>query len=184
MSRPSAQNSMPVGVILRRSPGVTRWAEWAWHVSGVLPGAPDAHWKELRRDGQTVEFHVGTLPLTLWPSDAEAYAAALSEDKPCLYAVLRAAPDKARPYVLKLVTASPFEAQLYTECGEELVERLAMPDPILAWVRDFTAAHYESQPFVKRKRRGMKEDAGPDIRSPQPDDVYRAPHRGRKAAML
>ena len=26
---------MPVGVVVRRAPGVTRWAKWSWRVSAV-----------------------------------------------------------------------------------------------------------------------------------------------------
>ena len=29
--------TLQVGVVLRRTPGVTRWAKWAWKVTDVLP---------------------------------------------------------------------------------------------------------------------------------------------------
>ena len=66
--------SMPVGIVVRRTPGVTRWAKWAWKVVAVLPGAPPANWRELRRDGEAVEYHAATLTLDLWSTDTEAAA--------------------------------------------------------------------------------------------------------------
>ena len=43
--------TMPLGIVLRRAPGVTRWAKWSWKATAVLPGAGEADWRELRRDG-------------------------------------------------------------------------------------------------------------------------------------
>ena len=40
--------SLPVGVVLRRTPGATRWAKWAWRAAAVLPGAGYGGWTELR----------------------------------------------------------------------------------------------------------------------------------------
>ena len=53
----SAMAAMPVGVVLRRTPGVTRWAKWAWTAVAVLPGAGPGNWRELRREGDAVEYH-------------------------------------------------------------------------------------------------------------------------------
>ena len=53
---PNAQ-TIPLGVVVRRTPGVTRWAKYAWQVSAVLPGAADADWKVLRTEGDVTEFH-------------------------------------------------------------------------------------------------------------------------------
>ena len=36
-----------------------------------------------------------------------------------------------------LATASPYEAQDYTDSGEEIVEKVMMPPGLVAWVRDF-----------------------------------------------
>ena len=63
---PLIRASMPVGIVVRRTPGVTRWAKWAWKVVAVLPGAGPANWRELRREGDAVEYHAATLTLDLW----------------------------------------------------------------------------------------------------------------------
>ena len=47
---PNSQ-TIPLGVVVRRTPGVTRWAKFAWQVSDVLPGAKSADWKVLRAEG-------------------------------------------------------------------------------------------------------------------------------------
>ena len=73
--------SMPVGVVVRRTPGVTRWAKWAWRVTGVLPGAPQASWRVLRKEGDVTEFHAGTATLDLHRAETEGYRIALANRK-------------------------------------------------------------------------------------------------------
>ncbi|MCY4496290.1 MAG: DUF3305 domain-containing protein, partial [Rhodospirillaceae bacterium] len=69
--------SVPLGIVIRKSPGVTRWARWTWKVVGVLPGAGAADWRELRRESDVVEYHAATVPMELWASDTEAYRTGL-----------------------------------------------------------------------------------------------------------
>ena len=63
---PLARQTIPVGIVVRRTPGVTRWAKWVWQVVAVLPGAGPAQWREMRSEGDTIEYHAATLPLDLW----------------------------------------------------------------------------------------------------------------------
>ena len=174
--------SIALGVVVRRSPGVTRWVKYAWKVSAVLPGAGPADWKELRTDGDTVEFHAASRPLTLYVSDAEAYAHELQARVPSVYAVLR--PSEANgdvPWAVALVTASPYEAQDYCDSAEELVEKIPMPEGLHAWVSAFVDQHYEEEVFVKRRRDksrvDQRQDGIGDARIRQVSDVYRAPRR-------
>ncbi|MFZ5961959.1 DUF3305 domain-containing protein [Thalassococcus sp. BH17M4-6] len=177
--------SMPLGVVIRRLPGVTRWAKWSWKPVAVLPGAGPADWTLLRREGDAAEFHAATVPLTLYRGEAEAYMIALSEAVPCVYVILRERTGGNWPYTVHLVTASPHEAQLYAESGEEIVEKVPMPAGLAAWVRDYTALHYVEEPFVKRKRRKhhdpKRQDGIGDPRIAQATGVYRAPTSARKA---
>ncbi|MCL3881061.1 DUF3305 domain-containing protein [Marivita sp. GX14005] len=174
---------LPVGVVLQRKPGVTRWQAWAWSPVALLPGAGAADWKLLREEGDVAEFHIGTLPLTLWRTDAEAYRVNLAEPVVCAYVVL--APQGGdRPYRLKLVTANPNEAMQYAEGGDDLVEKVPMPPALVAWVQDWTDRHFVEEPFKKRKRDRYREDkvqdGKGDPRIAQTSDVYRAPSRARK----
>lgn len=185
----ATQQSMPLGIVVRRSPGVTRWARWSWRVPAVLPGAGPADWRELRRSGETVEYHAATVPLTLWAAETEAYLTALADTPPCLYVVLRstdaAAASDTPPLSVLLATASPFEAQDYADPGEDLVEKVAMPDGLAAWVQAFARDHHVAEPFKKRRRSPARvdlvEDGKGDARIRQDADVYRAPGSARRA---
>ena len=172
--------SIPLGVVIRRVPGVTKWAKHVWKAVAVLPGAPSANWKELRRDGDAVEFHASTLPLELFRTDTESYLHGLSAETPAIYVVMRVA-DNDDPLDVLLVTASPYEAQDYADTGEELVEKVPMPDGLIALIRDYVQEHHEDEVFIKRRRNktrvDLKEDGIGDARIRQPADVYRAPSR-------
>jgi Protein of unknown function (DUF3305) len=173
--------TMPVGVVVRRQPGVTRWAKWVWRPVAVLPGAAPAAWRELRRDGEAVEYHAATVPLELFRTDAEAYLVSLSMTPPRVFVVLRKAEGGAAdfPYRVHAVTASAYEAQDYQDSGDEIVEAVAMPPGLVAWVEDFARRHFADEAFVKRRRDEIavdgREDGIGDPRVRQNADVYRAP---------
>ena len=78
-----------VGVVIRKQPGVTRWAKWVWRAVAVLPGAGDADWVEMRRDGEAVEYHAATLDLEVHRKETEGYRVSLSNDPPSVYVILR-----------------------------------------------------------------------------------------------
>ncbi len=169
---------IPLGIVIRRVPGVTRWVSHVWKAVAVLPGAGPADWKELRRDGDAVEFHAATLPLELFRTDTEAYLHGLSAKVPAIYVVMREGAG-AHPLDVVLVTASPYEAQDYADTGEELVEKVPMPEGLIAWIRDFVDLHHEDEVFIKRRRDktrvDRREDGIGDARIRQVADVYRAP---------
>ncbi|MDU8942055.1 DUF3305 domain-containing protein [Ovoidimarina sediminis] len=177
---PERSVSLPVGVVVRRAPGVTRWAKWSWRATAVLPGAASADWVELRREGDAVEYHAATADLTLHRSETEAYIPALANTPPLCWVIMRADRDGGndRPELL-LVTVSAYEAQDYADNGEDIVEAIPMPDGLAAWVDDFVKRHHVDEEFVKRKRKrhfeDLKEDGIGDARVRQPADVYRAP---------
>nr|WP_174823343.1 DUF3305 domain-containing protein [Ruegeria arenilitoris] len=172
---------MPIGVVVRKTPGVTRWAKWNWRAVAVLPGAAPADWLEMRREGEAVEYHAATLPLTLWADETEAYLVNLSDTLPSIYLVLRDELKGDQPLNAVLVTASPFEGQDYADTGEEIVEKIPMTEGLIAWVRDFTLKHHRDEVFIKRrrdkKRTDLVEDGKGDARIRQVSDVYRAPRR-------
>ena len=169
---------MPLGIVIRRMPGVTRWVRHVWKATAVLPGAAEASWKELRREGETVEFHAGTVPLQLFRGETEAYLQELTAREPAIYVILRQTTGET-PLDIVLATASPYEAQDYADSGEELVEKVPMPEGLIAWVHDFVARHHEEEVFAKRRRDRARIDARQDgigdARIRQTADVYRAP---------
>jgi len=177
---------LPVGVVLRKQPGVTRWANWVWRVVGVLPGAGPADWREMRREGEAVEYHAATCPLVLHRADAEAYRVALSNDPPSLYVILRPPEEigSEREFEVFCVTASAYEAQDYQDGGEDVVEVVPMPPALIAWVCEFVGRHVKDEKFVKRRRNRVdtdqSEDGVGDARIRQETDVYRSPTGRRK----
>ena len=178
---PDAQ-TIPVGVVVRKSPGASRWARWVWQATGLLPGAGPADWKVLHQDDDVTEYHAATVSLDLYVSDTEAYAHELQARTPSVYVVMRPDDSNAEmPWRVALVTCSPYDAQDYCDSSEELVERIPMPEGMIAWVGSFIARHHVEEPFVKRKRRIARvdriEDGIGDPRISQTSDVYRAPRR-------
>lgn len=169
---------MPLGIVIRRVPGVTRWVSHVWKAVAVLPGAGDVSWKELRRDGEAVEYHAATLSLELFRTETEAYLHGLSTQTPSIYVVMRES-EGEDPLEFVLATASPYEAQDYADTGEELVEKVPMPEGLIAWIRNFVQLHHADEVFIKRRRDkarvDIKEDGIGDARIRQTSDVYRAP---------
>ncbi|MFK7753014.1 MAG: DUF3305 domain-containing protein [Sedimentitalea sp.] len=172
---------IPLGVVVRKTPGVTRWAKWNWRAVAVLPGAGPAHWSELRREGDAVEYHAATLPLMLYTTDTEAYLTNLSDQIPAIYVILRENDANEAGISAELVTASPYEGQDYADNGEDIVEKVAMSEGLIALIRDFVLEHHEDETFIKRKRDrkrvDLTEDGKGDPRIRQTSDVYRAPKR-------
>ncbi|MCV3273095.1 DUF3305 domain-containing protein [Roseobacter sinensis] len=175
-----------LGVVIRRSPGVTPWAKWSWRATAVLPGAGAASWKLLREDAGVSEYHASTHDLWLYVSDSEAYAHELQAASPSVYVILRdveAPADGEMPLHVLTVTASPYEAQDYSDSGEEIVERVPMPPAVLEWVTRFVDEHHRETPFVKRRRDKLRTDQVQsgigDARIAQLSDVYRAPTAAR-----
>ena len=174
-----ADVSLPLGIVIRRTPGATRWAKWAWKAVAVLPGAGPADWRVLRQEGDAVEYHAATVPLELYRSDTEAYLAGLTARVPSIGVVMRTAEDTEQGLDVLLATASPYETQDYLDSGEELVELVPMTEGLVALIRDFVEEHHTEEAFVKRRRdkarTDRKEDGIGDPRVRQIADVYRAP---------
>lgn len=178
---------MPVGIVLRKAPGVTRWRAWNWTASSILPGAGPADWRELRRDGDVTEYHADTALLELHGAETEAYLTGLAAKVPCVYVVMREINfgEGECPLEIVLITVSPYEAQDYADSGEEIIEKIAMTPAMIAWVRDFVEAFHHEEIFIKRKRDkkrvDLKQDGLGDPRVGKPSDVYASPSlkRGR-----
>lgn len=169
---------LPLGVVVRRSPGATRWAKWSWWVTAVLPGTGPADWKVMRSDAGVTEYHAETPMLELHRAVVEGYTVALAMSPPSVFVVLRPAGGDTRPAV-HAVTPLAYEAQDFTDNAEDIVEPVAMSSALHAWVADFAAAHFQAEPFVKRRRDRVRtdqtDDGVGDARVRQVADVYRAP---------
>ncbi len=173
--------SLPVGVILRRRPGVTRWAKWAWSAVAVMPNAGPGGFRVLRQEGDVTDFHAATVSLELHRAEVESYRISLMMNPPSVFVVLNKGEDAGNEHGIdvQLVTASADQGQNYQDSGEVIVQPVEMPDSLVAAIRSFCDVHYQETPFVKRKRDRQRvdlvEDGIGDPRIRQAADVYRSP---------
>ncbi len=64
--------------------------EMGWKATSPCCPAPGrADWRELRRDGEAVEFHAATVPLELHRAETEAYPSRLDAPVPSVWVILR-----------------------------------------------------------------------------------------------
>ncbi|MGF1610508.1 MAG: DUF3305 domain-containing protein [Kiloniellales bacterium] len=181
MKMPLTQHTiLQLGVVVERRALKSRWQRYAWRPVAVFPGAPPRDrkgaWVELTSGEGWTQFHAATLPLELFRKETEAYRVAMAQHPPSLYVVLRPNedPQVAHEVVPLLVTASPDEAQGFLEAGVDIVEPVAMPEVVAAFVQAFIDSHHVEEPFVKRQRRPKRAPAAPGLRSshyrPEEDD--------------
>lgn len=155
----SQQESLDVGVIVERRKIDHPWQEWEWRAVGVFVGAELREgWRTLDEGEGWTRYHAATLPIVLHRRETEAYVHNLETEQPSVYVVLREDDDgvNPHPYYVALVTASPYDAQDYLDSGEEIVERVAMPDPVVAWLANFVDQHHVDERFIKRRRDKVK----------------------------
>ncbi len=153
------QEAMPMGIVLERRKIDHPWKAYDWRPVALIPGAGplDARgdWRLLQEGEGWSRWHAGTLTLELFRKETEGYRVNLSQSPPRIFVVLRSGPDAdcAHELVPFLVTACPYEAQDYLDSGDDLVEGVAMPPPIIAFVQAFVDQHHVDEPFHKRKRK-------------------------------
>lgn len=175
------KRELPVGAVVRRSPGVTRWAREIWTPVAVIPGAPEAFWKELVREGETVDYHAATVTMELFRADVEGYLVSLNMTEPSVWIIMDRDQSNESPsgWFVSAITASAFEAQGALDSGESIVEPVPIPESLAAWIKDFVDLHYIEEPFKKRRRDKQRvdgiEDGKGDARIRQESDVFRAP---------
>jgi uncharacterized protein DUF3305 len=182
----SWKRELQVGAVVRRKPGVTRWAKHVYKPVAIIPGAPDAFWKELVREDEVVDYHAGTVTMELFRADVEAYLVSLNLAVPSVWVILDRDESQQSPsgLVVSAITASAFEAQDALDSGENIVEAVPIPESMAAWIKEFVDMHYVEEPFKKRRRNkhdidGIEDGKG-DPRIRQTSDVFRAPTNSRK----
>ncbi|MEE3170239.1 MAG: DUF3305 domain-containing protein [Pseudomonadota bacterium] len=180
------KRTLQVGAVVRRSPGVTRWAKEIWKPVAVIPGAPDAFWKELVHDGEVVDYHAGTVTMELFRADVEGYLVSLNMSVPSAWVILDRDVTGQSPsgWMLSTITANAHEALDSLDSGESIVESVPIPESLAAWIKEFIDMHYIEEPFKKRRRDEVRvdavEDAKGDPRIRQESDVFRAPNNIKK----
>ena len=154
----SAEDSIPVGVVVERREIDNPWEDYTWAPVAIIPGAPPMkttdEWKELQHGDGWVHYHAGTLKLELLRDETDGYRTNLSNPQPYVYIVMTPGEeDDAAEIVPFLVTVSPHEAEGYTEDSEQIVEGVPMPPEMVTWVKEFIAKYHVEVAFKKRKRK-------------------------------
>ena len=154
----SADDSIPVGVVVERREIDNPWEDYTWAPVAIIPGAPPMEttdeWKVLQHGDGWVHYHAGTLKLELLSGETDGYRTNLSNPQPYVYIVMTPGEDDdGHEIVPFIVTASPHEAEGYTEDSEQIVEGVPMPEEMVAWVREFIVKHHVEVAFKKRKRK-------------------------------
>lgn len=154
---------MQLGVVLERRRIRHPWQEWRWQAISVIAFAPEIEAPRLliadEAAGMTA-WHANTLPLEVHRSETASYKYNLSGEQPQVYVVLRPGDGPEFPLWPWVLTVSPFEAEAYAAGGENRVDAVAMPEPVIAWLKAFVDRHHVDEPFYKRRRTGLDQRAG------------------------
>jgi hypothetical protein len=173
--------SMPLGVVVERRALNNPWQSHEWRPVSVISGAgPVAEWKLLAEGPGWARYHAATLTLELHRKETDAYRTNLSSATPSIFVRLMAdeSGESAHEVVPRLVTASPFEAQDYLDSGADIVEGVAMPPDVIAWVQAFIDKHHVDEPFKKRQRQPHSPAAHAPRRLGPVDLPRTPPHKG------
>lgn len=154
-----AKDSMSVGVVVERRRIDNPWQDYSWRPVAVIPGAPPVEEWRILDQGETggkewTHFLAGNLDLDLHSGETEGYRVNLSNRPPVVYVVLSTEDEDREEEVSPfMVTVCPYEAEGYLENGDNIVESVAMPEEILAWVGRFIDQYHVDVPFQKRKQK-------------------------------
>jgi hypothetical protein len=152
VTKPAPLQRLPVGVVVEKRRLNNPWADFSWRPVAVLPGAPDtARWTTLDEQNEATRFYAGASEVELFPGSGAYYRDNLTSGEPSLWVVLRPT-GLEPPFEVFAVTADPNEGEAFTQAGNDLVEAVAMPEPIREAIESFVAEHHIETQFVKRQR--------------------------------
>jgi hypothetical protein len=147
----SALERIPVGVVVERRKALSPWIDFTWKPLSVLVGVPEASpWTKLSGEDETAAFYAGMAEIELHRTETANYRNNLAGDGRLWVSLRPTGIDP--PYEVFGVTADPAEGEGWTETGADLVDVVAMPDPVRAVIEAFVTEHHVERPFYKRKR--------------------------------
>ena len=145
-----------VAVVMQRRLLNNRWQSEAWETFGVLPNYRSALDGEvglrmiLDADGVTQWLHPGH-EILLHRDEAEGYYLNVSTAEPKVFVSWRMDEGRAVPLLL---TVSYHEASRWMD-GSELVDAVAMPPDVFAWVGEWVMKNYQPEPKKRIKPRSF-----------------------------
>jgi hypothetical protein len=143
---------IPVGVVVERHKAESPWLDFVCRPVLVLAGVPEAApGTVIRSEGEVTTFYAGEAVMELHRTESANYRDNIASGAPQLWVVMRPAESEMR-FDLVCVTADPAEGEALTGAGNDLVEPVAMPPPIIEILKRFIAEHPVQQTFFKRER--------------------------------
>jgi len=149
-----------LGVIVEKRAVDHPWLDESWKPVAVIDGTPEEFaaytpWQIVRTEEKATQYFAGAASIVLHRKETEAYQHNLMSKPPAVFVVLRDTddePDNPAPFAVAHVTVSPYEAQDFLDSGEDIIERVTMPERIMAVLTAFIEFHHQDEPFRKRKR--------------------------------
>ncbi len=149
----SAQARISVGVLVERRKAQSAWIDFTWKPVTVLVGEPEASPWTMLSDADEITTYL------CWSSRHRTAShrnrrttATISLGDARLWVSLRPTGIDP-PYEVFGVTADPAEGEGWTETGTDLVDVVAMPEPIRATIEAFVAEHHVDRPFYQTQTR-------------------------------
>jgi len=124
---------IPIRARFERQATGSTWEPLEWRLVAVEPGEP----------GDPLE-------LRLFRDEAQGYYLNLTSGEPSIFVHWRLESGKPEPIAATL----SYDEAARTMDGGETVDRVGMPEEMIAWLAQYVALHY--RPESTRKRRGAK----------------------------
>ncbi len=143
---------LTVGVVVEKRASSSPWVDHVWAPAQVLPDAPDlAPMTLLGREADRERYYLGAAEVALYTTDTGHFADNLVTGEPKLWVSIRPTGIDP-PLELVGVTADPHEGEALADQIGDIVEPVAMPAEITAYLAGFYKAHHVEREFIKRKR--------------------------------
>lgn len=135
-----------LGVVAASHPPATRWGERVLRPVAVMKGLPEISegMRMSERDGVET-LYLGDHALILHSGETGHYIDNLKALRPSIWVAL----NDAKVFA---VTADPYEGEALASDPDRIVEAVAMPASLMAWIDAFIATHHVEEVFYKRKR--------------------------------
>lgn len=152
------KEARPVWIVAERSALTGPWPGVVWRVVSVGSGRPDTPPGTVLERGEGWErLYVGTTNVTLHRGETGNYLMNLRSARPALYVFLRREAGEGMRLLGATVDAG--EVDVHADSGDDVIEAVALPPDLAAWVEGFIAAHHVAQPGYRRTRERADPDA-------------------------
>jgi Protein of unknown function (DUF3305) len=145
--------SFPIAVVMQRRAVQNRWIDCVWEPWGVLSGyAGERARRMLVSDAAAAQWLHPGFTLVLHRDEVEGYYLNVSGPSPSVFILWRMEADEGLPLD---ATVSSEEAGRWLD-GGHLVDRVAMPPEVFAWLGDYVEHNYRPEPKARIKPRSFR----------------------------